>query len=160
MDAHDRPLRKQLASILAWEDAHVGFEHAVADLSVANRGTVPPGGTHSVWQLVEHLRLAQRDILEFCIDPAYRERQWPDDYWPATPAPPDDAAWSNSLAEYAKDRQALADLAGDSSIDLFAAIPHGNGQTYLRELLVVAAHGAYHIGQIVLVRRALGEWNG
>ena len=74
MDAHDRPLRKQLASMLAWEDAHVGFGHAVADLSVANRGTVPPGGTHSVWQLVEHLRLAQRDILEFCIDPAYRER--------------------------------------------------------------------------------------
>ena len=160
MDPHDRLLRKQLASILTWEDAHVGFDRAVADLTVANRGTVPPSGTHSVWQLVEHLRLAQHDILEFCIDPAYRERQWPEDYWPATPAPPDEAAWSNSLAEYAKDCQALADLALDTSIDLFATIPHGSGQTYLRELLLVADHGAYHVGQIVLVRRALGEWKG
>ena len=96
----------------------------------------------------------------FCIDPEYRERRWPEDYWPGTAAPPDEAAWTNSLAAYAKDRLALADLAVDPSIDLFATIPHGSGQTYLRELLLVADHGAYHIGQIVLVRRALGDWMG
>jgi uncharacterized damage-inducible protein DinB len=156
----DRLLRKQLASILSWEDAHVGFERAVADLPAADRGTVPSGCAHSVWQLVEHLRLAQRDILDFCIDPEYRERRWPEDYWPGTAAPPDEAAWTNSLAGFAKDREALADLALDPSIDLFATIPHGSGQTYLRELLLVAGHGSYHIGQIVLVRRALGDWTG
>jgi uncharacterized damage-inducible protein DinB len=160
MDAHDTPLRKQLANILAWEDAHVGFERAVAGVPATLRGAVPAGFAHSVWQLVEHLRLAQRDILEFCIDPDYREQRWPDDYWPATAAPPDEAAWTTSLADYLKDRQALADLALDGDIDLFAAIPHGSGQTYLRELLLVADHGAYHIGQIVLVRRALGDWKG
>jgi hypothetical protein len=127
---------------------------------ICQRQTAEPCRRAVPIQLVEHLRLAQRDIRDFCIDPEYRERRWPEDYWPGTAAPPDEDAWTNSLAGFDKDRLALADLALDPSIDLFATIPHGSGQTYLRELLLVAGHGSYHIGQIVLVRRALGDWTG
>jgi hypothetical protein len=154
----DHALHAQLAAVLAWEDAHVGFDRAVAGVPVELRGRVPKGALHSLWQLVEHLRLAQRDILEFCTDPAYTERRWPDDYWPVDPAPPSTRAWSTSLKGYALDRAALQALAANRTIDLFAQIPHGSGQTYLREILLVADHAAYHIGQIVLVRRMLGIW--
>lgn len=146
-----------LARLLNWEDAHVGFEKAVADVPPALRGVVPEGLPYSVWQLVEHLRIAQSDILDFCVNPKYEEKKWPDDYWPS-PAPPTSAAWDEAIAGYRRDREGLQQLAGDPTVDLFARIPHGTGQTYLRELLLVADHNAYHIGQIVIVRRRLGVW--
>ena len=117
-----------------------------------------PGLPYSPWQLIEHIRMAQHDILDFCVNTSYREKKWPDDYWPSYPAPPSDAAWDESVASYVRDRDALKRLARDPQIDLTAKIPHGNGQTYLREILLVADHTSYHVGQLVLVRRLLGIW--
>jgi uncharacterized damage-inducible protein DinB len=154
----DAPLRDLLGRLLAWEDAHVGFDAAVADVPPEARGKQPEGAPHSPWQLLEHLKRAQRDILEFCRNPNYKEQKWPDDYWPATPVPPTPAAWDESIKQFKKDRKALQQLAADSRTDLTARIPHGTGQTYLRELLLVADHNAYHVGQLVLVRRLLGIW--
>jgi uncharacterized damage-inducible protein DinB len=155
---NDDALRQQLARMLAWDDAHVGFERVVADLDPGLRGVVPSGLPHSAWQLLEHLRLAQRDILEFCTRADYEERQWPDDYWPETVEPPSAAAWQASIEAFTADRDAMAALATNPATDLLATIPHGSGQTYLREILLVVDHNAYHVGQLVLVRRALGAW--
>jgi uncharacterized damage-inducible protein DinB len=157
--ATDSEIRSQVARLLDWEDAHVGFDAAVADLPPSMRGVRPTGLPHSPWELVEHIRLAQRDILDFCRDPAYKAKRWPEDYWPPTPAPPSPGAWDASVATAQRDREALQALALDTGIDLLAGIPHGRGQTYLRELLLVADHTAYHVGQLVLARRALGSWN-
>jgi len=154
----DTPLREQIARLLAWEDAHAGFDAAVGGIAPRQRGAVPQGMPHSPWQLLEHLRIAQRDILEFCTAPKYQEMKWPEDYWPKSAAPESDAAWDRSVAAFHADLEALAALARDPSVDLFGRVPNGTGQTYLRELLVVADHNAYHIGQIVLVRRGLGIW--
>jgi uncharacterized damage-inducible protein DinB len=154
----DTALRQHLARVLAWEDAHVGFEAAVADFSPALRGAVPEGLPWSAWQLVEHLRIAQHDILDFCRNPNYRDMAWPDDYWPKSPAPPSDVAWDESIRKFLADRRSVQALAADTALDLGAPIPHGSGQTYLRELLLVADHHAYHVGQLVLVRRLLGNW--
>jgi uncharacterized damage-inducible protein DinB len=111
-----------------------------------------------LWQLVEHLRIAQADILEFCRTAKYKEKTWPDDYWPTPLGPRNAAAWTRSIAAYRRDRKALQRLTANLKIDLFSAIPHGTGQTYLREILLVADHNAYHIGQIVTLRRLLGIW--
>jgi DinB superfamily len=156
---NDAALRAHLTKLLAWHDAHVDFDAAVSDLPAALRGRVPPGAPYSIWQLVEHLRLAQHDILDFCVNPDYKEMRWPDDYWPADPAPPDDRAWSGALDRYQRDLATVQKLAADPAIDLCSTIPHGSGQTYLREILLVADHAAYHIGQIVIVRRLLGAWD-
>jgi hypothetical protein len=155
---NDSALRDHLARLLAWEDAHVGYDKAVADIPSALRGTRPSNIPYSVWELVEHLRITQHDILDFCRNPDYQERTWPDDYWPSSPAPSSDAAWDESIRLYRHDRQALQKLAADPKLDLAARIPHGTGQTYLRELILVADHSAYHVGQLVLVRRLLGLW--
>jgi hypothetical protein len=154
----DAPFREQLARLLGWEDAHAGFDAAVADLAADLRGTQPAGLPYSPWQLLEHLRRAQHDILDYCRNPAYRELEWPADYWPASPAPPSDTAWDDGIAAFRQDREALQQLALDSSIDLTARIPHGSGQTYLRELVLAADHNAYHVGQLVVIRRLLGAW--
>jgi hypothetical protein len=154
----DQALRAQLSKILGWEDAHVGFDAAVAGLAPAMRGAVAKGFPHSPWQLLEHIRRAQLDILDFCRNPSYKELSWPADYWPPSAGPPSDKAWEDSVAGVVRDRAALAALAEDASVDLFARIPHGTGQTYLRELLLVADHNAYHVGQLVAVRQALGAW--
>jgi hypothetical protein len=159
MDASE-PLRKQMARLLEWEDAHAGFEAAVAGLPPQLRDRRPEGLPHSPWELVEHLRLTQRDILDFCRDPAYSEPTWPDDYWPKSPQPPTPGAWDESVAGFQRDRAALQQLAADPAVDLFARVPNGTGQTFLRELLVVADHGSYHIGQLILTRRLLGAWPG
>jgi hypothetical protein len=157
---HDAALRAHLVRLLASEDAHVGFEAAVAGIPVGLRSRQPPGLPYSPWQLVEHLRRTQFDILDFCKNPNYEELDWPADYWPATPAPDPASAWDEGIAQFQKDRSALQELAADHGIDLEAKIPHGSGQTYLRELLLVADHTAYHVGQLVLVRRLLGIWKG
>jgi DinB family protein len=154
----DSALRAQLARLLDWEDAHLSFDAAVEGVPPKLRGAAPAGLPYSPWQLIEHLRLTQHDILDFCRNPNYRELHWPDDYWPPSAAPPKPADWDESIAQFRRDRAALQSLASDSKIDLFARIPHGSGQTYLRELLLVADHSAYHVGQLVTVRRALGAW--
>jgi len=151
-------VRKQLGALLAWEAAHVGFEAATADIAADRRGSQPAGLPFSPWQLLEHLRRTQRDILDFCRNPNYQELKWPDDYWPASPAPPSPAAWDESIRQFQQDREELQRMAADPAVDLTARIPHGDGQTYLRELVLAADHAAYHIGQLVLVRRLLGIW--
>ena len=156
----DRALRAHLARILDWEDAHVGFDHAIAGLPARLRGVSPPGAEHSAWQLLEHIRIAQHDILDFCVNPDYEELASMADLWPASAQPPSARAWTASVAAVRRERAALRKLATDRRIDLFARIPHGSGQTYLREILLVADHGAYHVGQIVALRRALGSWKG
>jgi uncharacterized damage-inducible protein DinB len=151
-------VRDLIARLLNWEDAHVPFDKAVADIPPDLRGKVPQNLPYSAWQLVEHLRLAQHDILDFCLNPNYGEMKWPDDYWPESAAPPSPAAWNDSLRRFKEDRTSLQQLAADERFDLEARIPHGSGQTYLRELVLVADHTAYHVGQLVLVRRLLGNW--
>lgn len=146
-----------LAKILDWEDAHASFDSAVEDVPAKIRGVQPEGLPHSLWQLVEHLRICQRDILDFCRNSNYAEPKF-EDYWPKTPAPPTEDAWKKSIAGFRADREQLKQLATDPTCDLFAKIPHGSGQTYLRELLLVADHNAYHVGQLVALRRLLGNW--
>ena len=154
----DKALRVQLAKFLEWKEAHVGFDAAVKGIPPRLRGTVPDGWQYSAWQLVEHLRIAQADILEFCVTAKYKEKKWPDDYWPKSAAPRSGAAWTKALADYRRDRKRFQRLAANPKIDLFATIPHGTGQTCLREILLAADHAAYHIGQIVALRRQLGIW--
>jgi uncharacterized damage-inducible protein DinB len=153
----DQSLRAHLGKLLGWEDAHVGFDAAVEGIPAALRHVAPKGLPHSSWQLLEHLRRCQRDILDFCRNPAYVEPSM-EEYWPPSARPPTTAAWKESIATFRRDRDALKKLAEDTAVDLFARIPHGTGQTYLRELLLVADHNTYHVGQLVAVRRALGIW--
>jgi DinB family protein len=153
-------MRTAIARLLDWQDAHVGFEKAVAGLPSELRGQAPSGLPYSPWQLLEHIRLTQHDILEFCRNPSYEELDWPKDYWPESASPPSAAAWDKSVAAVRKDREALKQLALNPGIDLLARVPAGDGQTYLRELLLVADHTAYHLGELVVVRRALGTWPG
>lgn len=152
-------VRNQLATILSWEEAHVGFEKSVAGVAPSARGTRPPGFEHSVWELLEHIRIAQDDILDFCLNATYEHTMaWPADYWPRTPAPPDDAAWEASIASVVASRARFEAIARDVD-DLTASVPTGNAQqTYLRAVLLAADHVAYHVGQIVQVRKALGVW--
>ena len=153
----DLSLRAHLRKSLKWEDAHVGFDTAVKGVAPAIRGIAPKGFPHSPWQLLEHMRRTQRDILDFCRNPSYAEPP-PEDYWPPSAAPPTARAWQESIAAFRRDRVGLEELAEDASVDLLAHIPHGTGQTHLRELLLVADHNAYHVGQLVAVRRCLGAW--
>lgn len=157
MATHDR-LRKHLATLLRWQDAHIDFDTAVKGFPPRLRGVQPPGLPYSAWQLLEHLRLAQRDILDFCMDPDYRAPKWPDDYWPKSPAPHSPKNWQQSVAAVRADRRSLEKLIADPTLDLYARIPHGKGQTYLREILLVADHNAFHVGQLVILRRLLGAW--
>ena len=156
--ADDNALRAQLVKFLDFEEAHVGFDRAVKGIPPRLRGKPPQGAEHSLWQLVEHLRIAQADILEFSLTAKYKEKKWPDDYWPKALGPRNAAAWTKAIASCRRDRKALQRLAANPKIDLLATIPHGTGQTYLREILLVADHNAYHIGQIVALRRRLGIW--
>ena len=153
----DDQQRQQLVKSLDWEDAHAGFETSVEGVQPEILGIQPEGLPYSLWQLLEHMRICQRDILDFSRDPNYREMKF-EEYWPATVAPPNEQAWDDSIASFRADLESLKQLAMDKSIDLFATIPHGTGQTYLRELLLVVDHNAYHLGQLVAVRRLLGNW--
>jgi hypothetical protein len=153
----DTAIRQLLVSLLAWEDAHVGFDDAVAGIPEDQRGA-QPSGLHSPWELVEHLRITQHDILDFSVNPGYEELTWPQDYWPSTPGPSSASAWDGSVAQFKRDRAALQALAADPAVVLTATIPHGDGQTYLREILLAADHAAYHIGQLIIVRQMLGLW--
>jgi DinB superfamily len=151
-------LREHLLYLLRGGGAHLDFEAAVADLPAHLRGGKPAGQPHTPWRLLEHLRLAQWDILEFSSDPRHESPPFPDGYWPAGDAPPDEGAWDRSVAAFRADLKAMQDLVADPATDLFAPLPHGQGQTLLREALLVADHNAYHLGQLVLLRRLLGAW--
>jgi hypothetical protein len=154
MPSHD-PFRKHLLDLLRMKGAHLDFDEAVAGFPVELRGKKPKGAPHTPWQLLEHLRIAQWDILDFSRNPDYQEMKWPDDYWPKTEAPPDSAAWDQSIEQFRNDLKAMEKLISDPSFDLAARIPHGTGQTLLREALLMADHNAYHLGQLVFVRKML-----
>jgi hypothetical protein len=154
----DSALRQHLVNLLTLANAHATFDDAVKGLDPELRGKRPKGAEHSPWQLVEHLRIAQWDILEFSRDAKHKSPKWPDEYWPKSPAPPDDKAWDKSVRAFRKNLKAMCDLVSDENTDLFAKIPHGDGQTVLREALLIADHNAYHVGQLVLIRRLLGAW--
>lgn len=157
MEANDM-IREQLVDLLERGNAHMSFEQAVADYPIESINTPFPNGTYSAWQLVEHLRITQWDILDFIRNPQYQERAWPDDYWPS----PDQRAtaddWQQSIRAFLEDREALREIVMDPQTDLYARIPHGSGQTILREILVVADHNAYHVGEFGIMRQVMNTW--
>ena len=149
------PVRDQIIKLLRGGQAHLTLDEVITDLPSNLRGIKPAGAPHTAWQLLEHMRIAQWDILEFSRNPKHVSPQWPEGYWPKTEKPPSDAAWKKSIAAINKDSQAMQKLVEDPKTDLYATIPHGAGQNILREALLVADHNAYHIGQLLLVRRLL-----
>jgi DinB family protein len=157
-DPLDRALRKQLIETLKGGGAHASFDDAVPDLPAKLRGEKPKGLPHSPWMLLEHLRIGQWDILEFSRNPKHESPKWPEGYWPKGAAPPNAKAWNQSVAAFRQDLKAIEDLVKNPKTDLVAKIPWGNGQTILREALLVADHNAYHIAQVIDVRRLLGAW--
>src|SRR5262245_56580117 len=157
----DDVLRKHILNVLRGGGAHVGFDEAIADFPARLRGVKPPDAPHTAWQLLEHMRLAQWDILEFSRKPTHVSPEFPEGYWPSTEAPPDKNAWEESVAAFRADLKAMQKLVGNPEIDLLARIQHPGAKaehTLLREALLVADHNAYHLGQLVLLRRLLGAW--
>jgi hypothetical protein len=154
----DGVLRQQLVELIKGGNAHAGFQDAIKDFPAELRGKRPKGAPHSPWELLEHLRIAQWDILEFSRNGKHKSPKWPEEYWPKTPEPPDEKAWDRSVHEFCQELQTMCALIKDDATDLYAPIPHGDGQTVLREALLVADHNAYHMGQLVLLRRMLGAW--
>jgi hypothetical protein len=155
---HDAILREQLIYLLKGGGAHVHFEDALDKFPSNLRGTFAKGLPHTAWQLLEHSRIAQWDILEFSRNAKHVSPDFPGGYWPKTPGPPDDAAWDKSVKEFLRELAAMAKLVRDPRTDLYKSIPHGDGQSILREALLLADHNAYHLGQLVDLRRALGAW--
>jgi hypothetical protein len=158
MKSADQTLREHLLYLLSGGGAHTAFDDAIANLPAELRGKKPRGLPYSPWMLLEHMRLAQWDILEFSRDAKHVSPEWPGGYWPASAAPENDAAWNKSVRQFRADLKAMQDLVAKKSTDLYAKIPWGDGQTILREALLAADHNAYHLGQLVVVRRLLGAW--
>jgi hypothetical protein len=156
--SHDQELREHLVALLKGGQAHVHFMDAIEGFPEAKRGTFAEGLRHTGWQLLEHARIAQWDILEFCRSAKHISPGFPEGYWPKTPVPPDEAAWAKSVQGFQRDLQEMIKLVKSPKTELCAAIPHGDGQTILREALLLADHNAYHLGQLVDLRRALGAW--
>jgi hypothetical protein len=154
----EKALREHLANLLSGRGAHIEWKEAFSNIPVKLRGVRPKGLPHSLWELLEHMRIAQWDILEFSLDAEHKSPDWPAGYWPVSAAPPTAKSWDQSLKLFTKDLAAMKKLVADPKTDLFARIPHGTGQTILREALLVADHNAYHLGQVILVRRLLGAW--
>ena len=157
MNAKDKPLRQWLVWLLKGGGAHVDFATAVRGLPPRLRGAKAPGLPHTCWQLLEHMRIAQWDILDFSRNPKYKSIAWPEGYWPKTAAPPR-GTWEKSVTAFRRDVDAMCRLIKSPKTNLHARIPWGDSQTILREALLLADHNAYHLGQLVLVRRALGAW--
>lgn len=157
-NSNDRALREHLVYLLKGGGAHVHFTDAVEGFPETKRGAFIAGLPHTGWQLLEHSRIAQWDILEFSRNPNHVSPGFPEGYWPKTPGPPDEAAWGQSLEAFGRDLEQLISLVQNPETDLYASLPHGQGQTILREALLVADHNAYHLGQLVDLRRALGAW--
>jgi len=152
------PIREQIAGLLQGGHAHANFDATVKDFPAKLRGVKPPGAPYTAWQILEHIRIALWDILEFSRDPKHVSPSWPEGYWPKSEKPPSDAAWKKSVSSVKRDMAAMQKLVTNSKTDLNARIPHGTGQTILREALLVADHNSYHLGQLVLLRRLLGAW--
>ena len=155
---HDQALRQHLLNLLKGGQAHATFDDAIADFPPELRGQKPAGLPYSPWMLLEHVRIAQWDILGFSRNAKHVSPDWPAGYWPESVAPPNDAAWNKSVRQFRADLKAMQDLVANKSTGLYARIPWGDGQTVLREALLVADHNAYHIGQLIAVRRLLGAW--
>lgn len=155
----DAALRQHLLELLKGGSAHTSFQDAIRDFPAELRGKRPKGSPHSPWELLEHIRIAQLDILEFSRNPKHESPKWPEGYWPESPEPPDEKAWDRSVHSFCQELQTMCALVADDATDLYARIPHGDGQTVLREALLLADHNAYHLGQLVLLRRMLGAWN-
>jgi hypothetical protein len=151
-------LRQHLIDLLNGGHAHAKFDDVIKGLAPKLRGAKPDKFPHSPWMLLEHIRIAQRDILEFSRSAKHVSPKWPEGYWPKNAAPANSAAWNKSMRQVRRDLKAMQKLVGDPKTDLFARIPWGNGQTILREALLVADHNAYHLGQLLDVRRLLGDW--
>jgi DinB superfamily len=158
MEDEQAVLRKHLIYLLRGGGAHVDFDSAIAGLPAKLRGARPQGIPHTPWRLLEHMRIAQWDILEFSRDPRHVSPDWPAGYWPKGDAPPNTSAWAQSVKAFRRDLKEMERLVSSSSTDLYARIPHGDGQTILREALLVADHNAYHLGELVVVRRLLNDW--
>jgi hypothetical protein len=154
----DRQLRQHLVKLLKGGDAHADFDTAIGNFPANLRGKKPESAEHSPWEVLEHMRIAQWDILEFSRNPRHQSPDFPAGYWPSAQEPPDAKAWDKSAEGFRKDLEALCDLVSDESTDLFAKIPHGDGQNLLREALVAADHASYHLGELILLRRLLGAW--
>ncbi len=158
----DAPTRKalvaELTALLAGGNAHATFEQAVADLPAPLRNQAVPQVPYTIWQLVEHLRIAQADILEFCLNPEYVALEWPAAYWPDKTLAVDEAGWQAALHAIAHDQQRFIDLLNDPATDFFRPLPHGDGQNIFREALLIGDHAAYHVGELILIRRLLGAW--
>jgi DinB family protein len=159
-DPHGKQLREHVIYLLNGGGAHARFDDVVKDMPEELRGEKPNGLPHSAWMLLEHLRLAQADILEFSRNSRYTSPKWPEGYWPNDEVPLNTTAWNRSVREFRKDLKAMQALVANPKTDLYARIPWGDGQTILREALLLADHNAYHLGQLVDVRRALGAWKG
>ncbi len=157
-DPHAKQLREHVLYLLDGGGAHARFNDAVKDMPERLRSVKPDGLPHSAWMLLEHLRIAQRDILEFSRNPKHASPKWPEGYWPKTQAPPSPAAWNQSVQQFRKDLKAMQDLVANAKTDLYARIPWGDGQTILRQALLLADHNAYHIAQLIDVRRLVGAW--
>jgi hypothetical protein len=151
----DASLREHLLKLLTAEQAHMGYDSAIKNLAAELRGKRPKGADHSPWELLEHLRIAQEDILDFSLNANYKAIDWPSGYWPATPAPPDEKAWNKSVRAFRKAMKSFCAMISDPATDLYARIPHGDGQTILREAMLIADHNAYHVGQLVQVKKML-----
>jgi len=157
-DTHDKALRQHILFLLKGGGAHVKFEEIVSGIPAKLRGKKPAGMPHSPWMLLEHMRIAQGDIFEFSRNPKHISPDFPGGYWPRAEAPPNTAAWNKSVRNFRKDLKAMQALIANPRTDLFARIPWGDGQTILREALLAADHNAYHLGQLVDVRRLLDAW--
>ena len=153
-------LRKLLLELLGPGGAHADFEKAVDAVAIQSRGIKPTNQPHTLWRLLEHMRIAQRDILDFSKDARHKSPKWPDEYWPSDDSPSNAAAWDTSVSQYKADRQSMIDLISDPKSDLLTAIPHSDGQTLAREAMLLADHTAYHLGQFILLRRLIGDWHG
>jgi hypothetical protein len=154
----DKQLRQHLIDLLKGGGAHAKFEDAVKEMPAKLRGMKPGGLPHSAWMLLEHLRLAQWDILEFSRNRKHKSPKWPEGYWPKSSEPPTAVAWNKSIQRFKRDAKAMQALVSNSKNDLMVKIPWGDGQTILREALLLADHNAYHISQLIYVRRLLGDW--
>lgn len=151
-------VRQHVLELLNGGHAHATFEATVKGLPPKLRGAKPANFPHSAWMILEHLRIAQSDILEFSRNKKHQSPRWPEGYWPKTVSPPNEQAWDKSVEQFESDLKAMKDLVKDPKTDLFAKIPWGEGQTILREALLVADHNSYHVAQLVDVRRLLGTW--
>ncbi|MFD1874171.1 DinB family protein [Hymenobacter bucti] len=159
----DQPTRAalvaELTQLLTAGNAHATFEQAIAELPPAVRNQTVPEVPYTIWHLVEHLRIAQADILEFCVNPAYVAPEWPAGYWPDKKVLVDEAGWQAALTAIRHDQQQFIDLLENPATDLFTPLPHGDGQNLFREALLIGDHAAYHVGEIILLRRLLGVWH-